>query len=90
MAMVVMRFFHFRLCQQELILLERDTINHFLKGRGRMQMKKVDIRVKEVRGKICELACDNEGCIYIIIKIPGRKRPLGVRIDKYLELLIAS
>lgn len=62
----------------------------FLKGRGRMQMKKIDIRVKEVRGKICELARDNEGCIYIIIKVPGLKKPLGVRIDKHLELLMAS
>ncbi|WP_147297426.1 hypothetical protein [Lachnotalea glycerini] len=71
-------------------MLEKETINHFLKGRGHMQMKKIDVRVEEVRGKICELARDNERHIYIIIKVPRINKPIIVRIDRHLELLMAS
>lgn len=89
MAMVVMTPSQLDYVSRNLFLLERG-INHFKKGRGRIEMNKIDIRDEEVSGKVCELGCDNEKHIYIIIKRPGMKNPVAVRIDQQLQQLMAS
>ena len=51
-------------------------------------MKKVNVTSEEYSGKVCELIQEDDGSIFIEIKIPGQKTKRRVKINNFLQELV--